>query len=158
MQGPIRTWCKHGHLIQHACIRPRVIASGLYLHSVHFWSGSSSERCRGSRRSRDVVGSSCSRGDGSGSSCSCPVDVRGPRGLRGSTVVVHATSGYLSVRSWRCRCTHCRGTCRITGCSRTRSKQNLVYPCTWQNPRTGLGVSWSWRGLRKELGVHGDME
>ena len=32
-------------------------------------------------------------GDGSGtshsgSSCSCPVDVRGPRGLRGSTVVV----------------------------------------------------------------------
>ena len=34
---------------------PRVIVSGLYLWSVHFRSGSSSERCRGSRRSRDVV-------------------------------------------------------------------------------------------------------
>ena len=50
----IRTRCKHMvHLIHaRASHRGRL---GLYLWSVRFWSGSSSERCRGSRRSRDVV-------------------------------------------------------------------------------------------------------
>ena len=52
---------------------------------------------------RVVEGSSCSRGNGSGtyrsgSSCSSPVDVRGPQGLRGSTVVVHGRRG--SSRTW----------------------------------------------------------
>ena len=52
---------------------------------------------------RVVEGSSCSRGDGSGtyhsgSSCSSPVDVRGPRGLRGSTVVVHGRRGSSRTR------------------------------------------------------------
>ena len=43
------------------------------------------------RGTRDLGdGSGTSR---SGSSCSCPVDVRGPRGLRGSTVVVHGRRG-----------------------------------------------------------------
>ena len=37
----------------------------------------------------------------------------------GVTVVVHTTSGYLSVRSWRRRCTRCQGTCHIIGCSCT---------------------------------------
>ena len=48
-----------GHLI--------AVVSG-YTFEAFKRDGSHSERCRGSRRSRDVVGSSCSRGDGSRSS------------------------------------------------------------------------------------------
>ena len=53
-QATIQSWCKHEHLIQHMHSFTGVV-SGLYLWSMHFQSGPSSERCRGSRRSRDVV-------------------------------------------------------------------------------------------------------
>ena len=48
-------------------IRSTAVVSG-YTFEAFKRDGSHSERCKGSRRSRDVVGSSCSRGDGSGSS------------------------------------------------------------------------------------------
>ena len=71
----------------------------------------------------------------------------------GATVVVHVVDelgdpkGYLAGR----RGTRCRGTCRITGCSRTRSERNLAYP--WRRNTKGPQVSvvnkqeadpWTW--------------
>ena len=50
----IRARSKHEHLIHHACIHSRAVVSGLYLRSVCCRNGTSSMRCRGSRRSRDV--------------------------------------------------------------------------------------------------------
>ena len=70
------------------------------------------------------------------------------------TVVVHTTSGCLSVRSCRSSCTRYRGTCRITGRIRTCLEGNLAYPCTWRsgavlggsNTRVGGGT---WRRIGK---------
>ena len=73
----IRTWCKHGHLIQRA-FGPRrsfrVIPSKRSNDTVRIRSGVEEVGIHGT--SSEVVvhgvgrGSSCSRGDGSGSSCS----------------------------------------------------------------------------------------
>ena len=77
VQGPIRTWCKHGHLIQRA-FGPRrsfrVIPSKRSNETVRIRSGVEEVGVHGT--SSEVVvhgvgrGSSCLRGDGSGSSCS----------------------------------------------------------------------------------------
>ena len=62
-----RTRCKHGISYNKAFIHGRDHLEIIPLKCA-FWGESSSVRCRGSSRSRVVVGSSCSRGDSSGSS------------------------------------------------------------------------------------------
>ena len=52
MQGPIRTWCKHGHLIQHMQGHLIAVVSG---YTFEASVSGQSEFIEGSIRSRDVV-------------------------------------------------------------------------------------------------------